>query len=116
MAHFQGDVVAENVLRSIAGKSPVPDFDGHANCFIESGGGKGLLIDFNYDVEPLPGRFPLAKVGPLKLLEESHLNHWGKLAFRWIYWNQLLAGRELPFVRSRLSMSGKENPAVPTAA
>ena len=34
-------------------------FDGHANCFIESGDGKGLLIDFNYDTEPLPGTYPL---------------------------------------------------------
>ena len=30
-------------------------FDGHANCFVESGDGKGLLIDFNYDTQPLPG-------------------------------------------------------------
>ena len=39
-------------------------FDGHANCFVESGDGKGLLIDFNYDTEPLPGSYPLPRVGP----------------------------------------------------
>ena len=75
-----------------------------------------MLIDFNYDVEPLPGRFPLAKVGPMKLLEESRMNHWGKLAFRWIYWNQLLAGREIPLVHAQLSMKGKENPTATEAA
>lgn len=116
VAHFQGGVVEDNLLSAIVGRDLEPGFDGHANCFVETGFGKALLIDFNYDIEPLPGRFPLPKVGPLKLLEESHVNHWGKLAFRWIYWNQLLAGRELPFVHSRLSMAGKNNPAVLTAA
>ena len=116
VAHFQGEVLERNLLSAIAGRELAPDFDGHANCFVETGFGKAFLIDFNYDVEPLPGRFPLAGVGPLKLLEESHVNHWGKLAFKWIYWNQLLAGRELPFVRSQLSMAGKKNPAAPQAA
>ena len=46
-------------------------FDGHANCFIESGHGKALLIDFNYDTEPLPGKYPLPVVGPFSLLEET---------------------------------------------
>jgi len=81
-------------------------FDGHANCFIESGGGKGMLIDFNYETEPLTGKFPFAVVGPMPLLKESRLNHLGKLAFRWIYWNILLRGRYLP-IPSRMSMKGK---------
>ncbi len=107
VAHFQGGVVEENLLRSI-GERPLGDgFDGHANCFIETGFGKAVLIDFNYDTEPLPGRFPLAGIGPLRLLKESRFNHWGKLAFQWIYWNMLLAGRELPFVETRMSMRGK---------
>ena len=88
--------------------------DGHANCFIETGLGKALLIDFNYDVEPLPGRFPLPMIGPLPLLKESRLNHWGKLAFRWIYWNMLLPGRNLPLVTPNLDMRGKNLPAGPS--
>ena len=96
----------DNILRQIEGQDLLPAFDGHANCFIETGFGKAILIDFNYDVEPLPGRFPLAKVGPMKLLEESRMNHWGKLAFRWIYWNLLLRGRWLP-IPTRMSMVGK---------
>ena len=44
-------------------------FDGHANCFVESGDGKALLIDFNYDIEPLPGKYPVPYVGPMSLLE-----------------------------------------------
>jgi sulfide:quinone oxidoreductase len=100
------DVVIENILRAIEGLEPLPEFDGHANCYIESGFEKGILIDFNYDVEPLPGKFPLPGFGPFSLLQESHANHWGKMAFRWIYWNILLKGGEMPF-ESQMTMAGK---------
>jgi len=106
VAHFMLDVVVENILRSIEGLEPLPHFDGHANCFIESGYEKGILIDFNYDVEPLPGKYPLPGLGPFSLLQESAANHWGKMTFRWIYWNILLKGGELPF-ESQMSMAGK---------
>ena len=106
VAHFAVDCFAENFVRYIDGLEMLPSFDGHANCFIESGFGKGLLIDFNYDVEPLPGRYPLPGVGPFTLLQESEMNHWGKMMFRWMYWNILLKGRELP-LPARMSMSGK---------
>ena len=106
VAHFQSEVLVENLERSIAGKSLVEGFDGHANCFIESGHGKAMLIDFNYDQEPLPGVYPYPVVGPFNLLKESRRNHWGKLAFRWIYWNFLLPGRPIP-VPNRMSMAGK---------
>ena len=65
-----------------------------------------MLIDFNYDQEPLPGVYPYPVVGPFNLLKESRRNHWGKLAFRWIYWNFLLPGRPIP-VPNRMSMAGK---------
>jgi sulfide:quinone oxidoreductase len=106
VAHFQGDVLFENVMRFIEGREPLPGFDGHANCFIETGHGKAMLIDFNYETEPLPGRFPIPGVGPFTLLEESHVNHWGKLAFKWLYWNVLLEGKELP-MDHRMLMAGK---------
>ena len=111
VAHFQAEVLEENLLRAIDGRPLEEGFDGHANCFIETGFGKAVLIDFNYDTEPLPGSFPLPVVGPMKLLAESRINHWGKMAFRWIYWNQLLAGRELPLVDARMSMRGKREEA-----
>ena len=95
-----------NLLRFIDGRELLPAFDGHANCFIETGHGKAMLIDFNYETEPLPGRFPLPGVGPFTLLEESAVNHWGKLAFKWVYWNLLLAGKELP-LDHRMLMAGK---------
>lgn len=104
--HFEVDVFVENFLRYVDGLELRPTFDGHANCFIESGFGKGILIDFNYDVEPLPGKYPLPGIGPFSLLQESEMNHWGKVMFRWMYWNILLKGQELP-LPARMSMAGK---------
>jgi sulfide:quinone oxidoreductase len=108
VAHFQGEVLAENLLRYIDGRSLLPGFDGHANCFVETGRGKAMLIDFNYETEPLPGRFPLPGLGPFTLLEESHTNHWGKLAFGWLYWNVIVKGRELP-LDHRMLLAGKRS-------
>lgn len=107
VAHFEAEILEENVRRFIAGEPLRPDFDGHANCFIETGHDKALLIDFNYDVEPLPGKFPIPGIGPMPLLSESRLNHLGKRAFKWIYWNVLLPGHDIPGVGPRMSMHGK---------
>jgi sulfide:quinone oxidoreductase len=106
VAHFQGEVLLDNVLSFIAGRPLEPAFDGHSNCFIETGYGKAMLIDFNDTTEPLPGRFPLPGVGPFTLLEESAINHWGKLGFLWVSWNMLLAGKELP-IDHRMVAAGK---------
>jgi sulfide:quinone oxidoreductase len=107
VAHFAVDVFVDNFVEHIAGRPMTREFDGHANCFIESGNGKGLLIDFNYDVEPLPGKYPLPGIGPFSLLKETEANHWGKLMFKWTYWNVLLPGRELP-LPAQMSMAGKD--------
>lgn len=115
VAHFQAEVLVENVRRFLAGDALVPAFDGHANCFVETGFHKALLLDFNYDVEPLPGRFPLPGLGPLALLNESRVNHWGKLAFEWAYWNVLMRGRSLPSVTSQFTLQGKRRPAAEAA-
>lgn len=106
VAHFQADILYENFLNVVEGRTPAEKFDGHANCFIESGFGKGILIDFNYDTEPLPGKFPLPGVGPFSLLEETKMNHYGKIMFRWMYWNFLLKGLEMP-IESHMTMAGK---------
>ncbi len=106
VAHFSVGIFVDNFLQLIAGEPMTGSFDGHANCFIESGDGKGLLIDFNYDTEPLAGTYPLPVAGPLALLKETRRNHLGKLAFRWIYWNVLLPGRALP-LPAHMSMLGK---------
>ncbi|MEY4347582.1 MAG: hypothetical protein RIS43_1, partial [Actinomycetota bacterium] len=109
VAHFAIDLFTENFINHINGRPMKELFDGHANCFIESGHGKGLLIDFNYDTEPLPGTYPVPAVGPFTLLKESRRNHWGKLGFRWAYWHMLLPGRKMP-VSAHMSKAGKKFP------
>ncbi|GEL94444.1 type III sulfide quinone reductase, selenoprotein subtype [Cellulomonas composti] len=109
VAHFSVEILVENLADLIEGRPMSHSFDGHANCFVESGDRKALLLDFNYDTEPLPGTFPAPYVGPMSLLKETRANHAGKLAFRWVYWNVLLPGRPLPLA-SAMSMVGKQTP------
>jgi len=108
VTHFEGEVLAENVIRHLEGRELDASYDGHANCFIETGFSKALLIDFNYETEPLPGHFP----GPIgmPLLKESRLNHLGKLMFQWFYWHTLLPGRDIPGVGAQMPMRGKHRP------
>lgn len=107
VAHFEAEILTENIQRYLNNEPLQEEFDGHANCFIETGNGKALLIDFNYTHEPVEGTFPFPGVGPMRLLKESRVNHMGKLAFRWIYWNMLLKGVHIPFVSATMSESGK---------
>ncbi|MGW3940488.1 type III sulfide quinone reductase, selenoprotein subtype [Streptomyces phaeochromogenes] len=105
VAHFEGEVLVHNIGCLLAGKPLDAAYDGHTNCFVETGFHKALLIDFNYDTEPLPGHFPAA--AGLPLLKESHAAHLGKLAFEWLYWHSLLPGRELPGIGSPMPERGK---------
>jgi sulfide:quinone oxidoreductase len=107
VVHFQSEILTENLLCYIEERPFTGKFDGHANCYIETGFGKGALIDFNYDTEPLPGYFPFPGIGPFSLLKESRLNHYGKLIFRWIYWHILLKGKEMP-IETHMTMAGKK--------
>ena len=111
VTHFQSEIVVQNVVRHLHGFEPNASFDGHANCFVETGFHKALLIDFNYDTEPLPGRFPAA-VG-LPLLRESRLNHVGKVLFQWVYWHLLLPGRDVPGLGPAMPTAGKRQLPVP---
>ena len=107
VVHFQADILTENLICYIEERPFTGSFDGHSNCYIETGHGKGALIDFNYDTEPLPGYFPFPGIGPFSLLKESRLNHYGKLIFRWIYWHILLKGKEMP-IDTHMTMAGKK--------
>ena len=106
VAHYESDTVVDNIILEIDGKEPKPTFDGHATCFICSGYEKALLIDFNYEVEPLPGKFPFPGLGPFNLLGESTFNYYGKMMFKWVYWNMMLKGLELP-LEPQFTMAGK---------
>jgi sulfide:quinone oxidoreductase len=110
VTHFEAEILTANVAHYFADEEVEQGFDGHANCFIETGFHKALLIDFNYDTEPLPGHFPT--VFGLPLLRESRLNHLGKLAFQWVYWHALLPGRDIPGIGPAMPTAGKKLPPV----
>jgi sulfide:quinone oxidoreductase len=110
VAHFQSEVLTENILRYIKGEPLTSMFDGHANCFIESGYRKAFLLDFNYDLQPVEGKYPLPVIGPFSLLRETRFNHLGKLAFKWIYWNVFLRGAPMPGIGHHMSRLGKQIP------
>jgi len=107
VAHFASEILFENIMNAMEGRPLTAKFDGHANCYIETGYGKGALIDFNYDTEPLPGTFPLPGIGPFGLLKNTKINHYGKMIFRWIYWHILLRGKEMP-IEAHMTMAGKK--------
>lgn len=110
VGHFEAHTLQRNIDNYLAGKPVEGTFDGHSNCFVEAGGGKALLLDFNYDTQPLEGTFPFAGIGPMKLLNPSRINHWGKLAFRYMYWYLLLPGRKIPMIPDQMKMAGKIQP------
>ncbi len=107
VTHFEGEVLVKNIIAFLEEEDLDETYDGHANCFIETGFGKALLIDFNYETEPLPGHFP-AQVG-MPLLKESRLNHLGKLMFQWFYWHALLPGRDIPGIGADMPKRGKDH-------
>lgn len=111
VAHYESDIVVENLILEIDGQEAKPSFDGHSTCFICTGYDKALLIDFNYKVEPLPGKFPFPGLGPFDLLGDSSFNYWGKMMFKWVYFNLMLKGEELP-LEPQMTMAGKLRPSL----
>ncbi len=106
VAHYMAYTLVENIIREIDGYPPLPKFDGHATCFLASGFEKAILLDFSYKVEPLPGKFPFPGMGPFSLLTESLSNYWGKMMFRWVYWNLMMKGLDLP-LEPQMNLAGK---------
>lgn len=106
VAHYMSYTVVQNLVREIDGHDALPTFDGHATCFLASGFEKAILLDFNYDVEPLRGSFPFPGLGPFSLLDETYGNYWGKMMFKWVYWNLMMKGLDLP-LEAQFNMAGK---------
>ncbi len=53
-AHGQAEVVANNVAYAITGKGKTRSFDGHGECFIETGDGKAGFGKGDFYAEPKP--------------------------------------------------------------
>ena len=75
-AHGEAEVVAHNLVHAITGKGKPVQFDGHGECFIESGDGKAGFGSGNFFAEPMP---------EIKLRQPSRTLHIGKVAFE-KYW------------------------------
>jgi sulfide:quinone oxidoreductase len=53
-AHGEAEVVAANIARAITGKGKHKSFDGHGECFIETGDGKAGFGRGDFYAEPIP--------------------------------------------------------------
>jgi sulfide:quinone oxidoreductase len=76
-AHFEGPVVAAQVVAAVQGKPVDPkhaEYDGHVMCFLEVGEDKASLLDFDYSGPPQPK-------------EPSTLVHYQKILFNHAYWH-----------------------------
>ncbi len=79
-AHFEADTVAANLLADLRGEAMEHQYQGRVMCFLETGGGRATLLNFDYNHPPHPPK-------------PSRLYHWQKAAFNQVYWWTLPQGR-----------------------
>ncbi|MET1124874.1 MAG: FAD/NAD(P)-binding oxidoreductase [Archaeoglobaceae archaeon] len=73
VAHFEAEVVAENIAAEIKGLPPTARYNGKAMCFIETGFSEATYMWFDYDTPP-------------RLVKPNKFIHWMKLAYNRMYW------------------------------
>lgn len=76
VAHFQAEVVAENVESLIKTGSPVREYDGRVYCFIEAGFDRATYNSFDYLNLP-------------DLKPPSKSVHWFKISYNQMYWSSV---------------------------
>ena len=106
-------MLIENIRRFLAGEPLDASYDGHANCFIETGLPQGPADRLQLRHRAAARAASRPPLGPMPLLKESRLNHLGKLMFQWIYWHVLLPGRDIPGIAPQMPMAGKKRPLEP---
>jgi sulfide:quinone oxidoreductase len=72
-AHFEAEVIGENIAAIVRLGMPVRDYDGKVFCFIEAGKDRATYAMFDYQNPPQP-KPPTRAV------------HWFKLAYNKLYW------------------------------
>ena len=72
-AHFEAEVIGENIAALIKLGAPVREYDGKVFCFIEAGRDRATYAMFDYQNPPQP-RAPTRAV------------HWFKVAYNRLYW------------------------------
>lgn len=77
-AHFQAEVVANNIVAEINKTGSTKEFDGHGYCFLEMGHGMAGFASGDFYADPKP---------VVNLKNPGRLWHWGKVAFeKWWMW------------------------------
>jgi len=79
-AHFEGEIVAGNIVQELRGEKPSHQYNGHVMCFLESGNNRATILNFDYEHPPKP---PTPSV----------LWHMGKLVMNKSYWYMVPKGR-----------------------
>jgi sulfide:quinone oxidoreductase len=79
-AHAQAEVVARNIARAVTGQGQVAEFNGHGECFVETGDGRAGFGSGDFYAEPMPrvtlrGPNRLWHAGKV-LLEKTWLWRW----------------------------------------
>jgi sulfide:quinone oxidoreductase len=72
-AHFEAEVVGENIAAMVKIGAPVRKYDGKVFCFIQAGSERATYAMFNYTQPPDPK-------APTRAI------HWFKLAYNKLYW------------------------------
>jgi sulfide:quinone oxidoreductase len=75
-AHFEAEVIAENIASMIKIGAPVRDYDGKVYCFIETGHDSATYAMFNY-------------LNPPDLKEPNKPMHWFKMSYNKMYWTSV---------------------------
>jgi sulfide:quinone oxidoreductase len=72
-AHFQAEVVADNIASIVKIGAPVREYDGKVYCFIEAGHDRATYAMFNYQ-------------NPPDLRPANKSMHWFKMSYNQMYW------------------------------
>ena len=75
-AHFEAEVVAENIASVIKIGTPVREYDGKVYCFIETGHDSATYAMFNY-------------ANPPDLKSPNKSMHWFKMSYNKMYWTSV---------------------------
>lgn len=75
-AHFEAEVVAENISSIVKIGTPVTEYDGKVYCFIEAGHDKATYAMFNYQ-------------NPPDLKSPNKSMHWFKMSYNKMYWTSV---------------------------
>ncbi len=79
-AHFQSKIIADSLASEIYGEPTDVKYDGHVECFLETGYGKGIVLNFNYTKPPKP-------------TQPNRIAHWEKALLNRLYWSTVPKAR-----------------------